>query len=124
MILNPSTPIDLGVRQKPAVSEPVAMLSWGESVSGDVLVYDTGRTRYDIPLHFRRVTAANVALVRDYLRSLAGLEISVTLDSGDDLGCGLSGTVTTLIYVPNTFRSEYRYGTIHEIFFTLRHRIG
>lgn len=121
MVINPSIPINLGPRQKPATSTPQRLLTWGESVSGDVLVYDAGATRYDIPLYFARVPVATMEALQSFLLGYSGQEIGIALDSGDDLGCGLSGTVS-LLYVPNTFRAEYRYGTTWAVWFTVRYR--
>lgn len=121
MTFNPSTPIVVGPRQRPAYNQPRRLMTWGTSTSGDNMAYDTGVTERDIECYFARVEHAVMLNLESFLLPLSGQEISVALDSGDDLGCGLSGTVS-LLYVPNTFRAEYRYGTKWAVWVTLRYR--
>jgi hypothetical protein len=123
VVINVSSPIYLGVRQKPSTGQPRRLMTSGESTSGDVLKYDTGFTRYDIPLHFGKVSEANMLLLQAYLIENSDADITVALDSGDTLGLGLTGTVS-LLYVAHTFRWEYRYGSTYRVWFTLRHRTG
>ena len=114
--------VNLGKRNPPAPYQPSQAVSMGMAMTGDVTVLDFGREVLDIPLHWDRVSTTNMEALKTALFLKPWQAVTIACDSGDDLGFGASGTVSTLIYVANSFRAEKvpNFGDYWRVDFTVR----
>jgi hypothetical protein len=91
-------------------------------MAGTVQQYDFNLTNQLIPVTLAYVSDATRVLLQAALEetSKPGGIVSVTPDSGDDLGVGAGGA-TNFFYVPNSFRATMLKPGYWEIDLTLRY---
>jgi hypothetical protein len=82
------------------------MVSVGYSMAGQVQQYDFSLTNQFVPITLAYVSDANRILLQAALETTSkpGGIVSVTPDSGDDLGVGAAGA-TNFFYVPQSFKA-------------------
>jgi len=108
-------------RQRPATITPSRVTTVGYSMDGTVQQYDFAIVNQPIEISLPFVSDADRILLQAALETTSkpGGTVSVTPDSGDDLGIGASGA-TSLYYVPNSFRASVVKAGYWRIDFTLR----
>lgn len=101
--------VSVGTRARPATITPSRVVSVGYSMAGTVQQYDFNKTNQLVPLNLPFVSDANRTLLQLALEetSKPGGVVSVTPDSGDNLGCSgvTGGSPSDFFYVPNSFRA-------------------
>ena len=107
--------VDYGPRNGPQILDlPRRWTSFGVSQAAVVTVVDHAHTEQDIPVKFSVMSATNKDTLKTYLMTTIkpGGAVSVTPDTGDDLGIGASGAVS-LTFI--SFDATWIYGTNWEV---------
>ena len=111
--------VDMGKRQPPNQQQPKYWVSVGVSMARSTVPLDFGGYECDVECYWRRVSTSTRQSLETALASKQWQAVSCALDSGDDLGLGLSGTVS-LTYVGNSYRFEHLAGDYWSVWLTLR----
>ena len=114
--------VSVGSRKRPVTVNPNRVVAVGYSMAGSVQQYDFSIVNQIVDITLAYVSDANRILLQAALEdtSLPGGTVSVTPDSGDDLGVGASGA-TDFFYVPRSFRAVMLKPGYWEISLQLRY---